>query len=228
MKNVLNALRVSVVFVILIFVSCGKNSGGAGGGGHVEPNPPVTETKPTISAVAPAKAWYGESAVGSVTATNATSVTASPGVVSGNIYTTPYITGSLEVKLTAYGPNGQTAETTVTADCWSLQLSEVFKSGAGDGIFRLTAIQIDGGPIQTSGLVCLPIQFLPDGTTKTYGSECAPGSGISTGQWNLLGEGIVFANQAYDKITFLNNKTFLVEFHNNTNNQLVKRWFSKN
>ncbi|HRH24715.1 MAG TPA: hypothetical protein PLQ20_00020 [Candidatus Paceibacterota bacterium] len=217
----------SVVFVILIFVSCGKNSGGAGGGGHVEPNPPA-ETKPKISATAPSKAWYGENAVGSVTATNATSVTASPGVVNGNSYTVSSVTGPLDVKLVAHGQNGQTAETTVVADCWSPQLSEVFKSGAGDGIFRLTAIQIDGGPIQTSGLVCLPIQFLPDGTTKTYGSECAPGGGISTGQWSLVGEGIVFANQAYDKITFLNNKTFVVEFRNNNNNQLVKRWFSKN
>jgi hypothetical protein len=132
----------SVVFVILIlFVSCGKNSGGAGGGGHVEPNPPVVETKPTISAVAPAKAWYGESAIGSVTATNATSVTASPGVVNGNTYTVNSVTGPMNVRLTAYDAKGQTAETTVTADCWSQKLSLLCKNGVWHG----TTITIGGG-----------------------------------------------------------------------------------
>lgn len=176
MKNVLNALRMSVVFVILIFVSCGKNSGGAGGGGHVEPNPPVTETKPTISAVAPAKAWYGESAVGSVTATNATSVTASPGVVSGNIYTVNSVTGPTNVTLVAFDAKGNRADTTVVADVYTQKQTWL---NSGSGQWSIKEAYVNGNSV----VYCRKFIFNINGTVVV--NPCS-GPNSPPGPYSLL------------------------------------------
>ncbi len=198
MKNVLNALRMSVLFAILILVSCGKSSAPIPQPDPPPNNPPQT-VKPTISATS-AKGWYGESATGSVSATNATSITADPGSVNGSTYTVPNVTSRTIVKLVARDSIGQTAETTVVADCWSPKHSLLFKNGKWNG----TTYTINGIPTP----LLYSVTFRTDFTsvvTPTGGADGVP-SPFSFNESSML---LTYSAMTWTVVTLTENDLVL-------------------
>ncbi len=209
MKNVLNALRMSVLFAILILVSCGKSSAPIPQPDPPPNNPPQT-VKPTISATS-AKGWYGESVTGSFYAMNSTSVTADPGSVNGSTYTVPNVTSPTNVKLVARDASGQTADTTVVADCWSQKFSLLSKNGKWNG----TTINIGNG-IPSAWLYGVTFRTdLKSVVTPVGGVDGVP-SPFNFDEGNML---LTFSAKTWNVVTL--TETDLVLSRINADNELV-------
>ncbi len=193
------------VFAILI-VSCGRSSSPTP---PPEPPPPPA-TKLQISATAPTKVWFGDPASGSVTTNLPATITANPGIVTGGSYTVSSVTGQTPVKLSASG-SGQTAETTVVADCWSQKFSLLSKNGKWNG----TTINIGNG-IPSAWLYGVTFRTdLKSVVTPVGGVDGVP-SPFNFDEGNML---LTFSAKTWNVVTL--TETDLVLSRINADNELV-------
>lgn len=210
--NLGNVIPLITVSFFVFLTSCGKNTGGAGGGGPVIPNPPPSPsgTKPTVTASNPAKAWYSGtitgtfSVAGSPDNLNVTATASDSGPVpvsvSGNGYTITTVVSYTTIKILAENKYGKDSAI-VYGDVWSPDVTGLCKDAR---IFDPVYLKIGTLPPQTSGLTG-SYQFNTDGTGTYFLS------GSSNAEWRFTPTGGIYLNgPTWQTFRFIDSRTFEV------------------
>lgn len=199
-----------IIFIPFIFVSCDKTSGGASGGGTIEPPP---ATKPVITASDPSKGWYDSTLAGTfyVSSTESVSVavsavitaTGAPVVVnvSGSSYSIKNVTQQVTINIVATNKNGSDSKS-VYGNVYDSNTSLLCKDLR---VFDPIYLRIGNGFPQTSGLVG-SYQLNTDGTGRYI-----QGNSSGNAHWYFTTVGGIYLNgPIWQTFQFLDSKTFEV------------------
>jgi len=229
MKKLFRALGVSMFFIpiLIVFASCGKSGGGAGGNGPGVN--PIQGSPPVVSAVAPGKVWYDSTIRGSFTISGGqpetVTVTSSKGgavTVSGTTYTIVGLTQPTDITITAKNKFGSHYQI-VSGDMYSEATTKLCNPGE----WKRTGTTLNGVAIAPS---CLSVKMLPDGGMKVYNSQCGIALADGNSTWSLVNNGAnMFFGQAITAVGVVpyifessTNSMFVLRYTDNQGN--IVRW----